>query len=98
LIKAATHFARGGRTVNQITLKEMILLRVFDVHAEVIKNPDHTLMLKRVKKWEAKHEAISAGSVVALRTDWSKRWPDAFAMGNKDEKAWPIIQAGAFPR
>ena len=35
------HFVRGGRPVDQITLKEMILLLVLiDVHAEVEKNPD----------------------------------------------------------
>jgi kynurenine formamidase len=32
------HFQRGGRTVDQITLKEMILpLVVIDVHEEVVK-------------------------------------------------------------
>jgi len=81
------HFVRGGRPVDQITLKEMILLLVLiDVHAEVEKNPDYTLSLERVKKWEKNHNPIEAGSFVALRTDWSKRWPDATAMENKDAK------------
>ena len=81
------HFVRGGRTVDQITLKEMILpLVVMDVHAEVSKNPDYTLSVERIKKWESDHGPIPARSFVALRTDWSKRWPDAAAMQNKDEK------------
>jgi kynurenine formamidase len=29
---------------------------------------------------------IAASSFVALRTDWSKRWPDGAAMQNKDAK------------
>ncbi|MGH8164303.1 MAG: cyclase family protein [Rhodanobacteraceae bacterium] len=81
------HFAKGGRTVDQIALKEMILpLVVFDVHKEVARNPDYTLTVERIKKWEVEHGRIPAGAFVAMRTDWSKRWPDAAAMQNKDGK------------
>jgi kynurenine formamidase len=79
------HFVKGLRTVDQIELKEMILpLVVIDVHEEAAKNPDYTLTLERVKKWEADHGPIPAGSFVAMRTDWSKRWPDPAKMANKD--------------
>ena len=81
------HFKKGGRTVDQITLKEMILpLVVFDVHEEVAQNPDYTLTVERIKQWETDHGTIPAGAFVALRTDWSKRWPDGAAMQNKDAK------------
>ncbi|MDQ3119299.1 MAG: cyclase family protein [Verrucomicrobiota bacterium] len=79
------HFSKGLRTVDQIELKEMILpLVVIDVHEEVAKDPDYTLKLERVKKWETKHGPIPAGAFVAMRTDWSKRWPETKAMENKD--------------
>jgi kynurenine formamidase len=79
------HFIRGLRTVDQIPLQEMMLpLVVIDVHAEATKNPDYTLSLERVKKWEAEHGVIPTGAFVAMRTDWSKRWPDGAAMENKD--------------
>jgi kynurenine formamidase len=79
------HFVRGLRTVDQIPLQEMVLpLVVIDVHAEVAKNSDYTLSLEGVKKWEAEHGPIPAGAFVAMRTDWSKRWPDGAAMDNKD--------------
>ena len=81
------HFVKGLRTVDQIELKEMMLpLVVIDVHAEAAKDPDYTLTLERVKKWEADHGPIPAGAFVAMRTDWSKRWPDAAKMENKDEQ------------
>lgn len=84
-IDPPAHFARGLRTVDQIELKEMILpLAVIDVHTETSKNPDYTLTMERVKKWESDHGPIPAGAFVALRTDWSKRWPDGGAMENKD--------------
>ena len=79
------HFIKGLRTIDQITLQEMILpLVVIDVHTECGKNPDYTLPLERVKKWEADHGPIPASSFVAMRTDWSKKWPDGSAMENKD--------------
>ncbi|HXM74445.1 MAG TPA: cyclase family protein [Chthoniobacterales bacterium] len=81
------HFMKGLRTVDQIDLKEMILpLVVVDVHEDVAKNPDYTLSTERVKKWETDHGQIPVGAFVAMRTDWSKRWPDAAKMENKDSK------------
>ena len=81
------HFARGLRTVDQIELREMILpLVVIDVHEEAARNPDYKLTLERVKKWESEHGQIPAGAFVAMRTDWSKRWPDNAAMANKDKE------------
>jgi kynurenine formamidase len=79
------HFVKGLRTVDQIDPKEMILpLVVVDVQEECAKNPDYTLSLERVKRWETDHGQIPPGAFVAMRSDWSKRWPDADKMANKD--------------
>lgn len=79
------HFIKGLRTVDQISPKEMIMpLVVLDVHDKVARNPDYTIALADVKAWEAKHGKIPQGAFVAMRTDWSKRWPDIAAMQNKD--------------
>jgi len=79
------HFARGLRTVDEIDLKEMILpLVVLDVHETVRANPDYTIAMKDVERWEQKHGPIPEKAFVALRTDWSRRWPDAAKMRNED--------------
>lgn len=79
------HFIKGLRTVDQIDLKEAIApLVVIDVHEKVAKNPDYTITMDDVKAWEAKHGEIPEGAFVAMRTDWSKRWPNAAAMRNQD--------------
>jgi kynurenine formamidase len=79
------HFIKGLRTVDQIDPKEMILpLVAIDVHEEAAKNPDYTLSLERVKKWKKDHGQIPTGAFVAMRTDWSTRWPDVAKMENKD--------------
>jgi len=92
------HFHKGLRTVDQIELKEMILpLVCIDVHEECAKNADYTLALERVKKWETDHGKIPAGAFVAMRTDWSKRWPDAEKMANKDEHGVAHYPGWSFP-
>lgn len=81
------HFAQGLRTVDEIPVKEMIMpLVVLDVHERVIKNPDDVVTLDDVKRWESRHGKIPSGSFVAMRTDWSKRWPDRKAMENRDSR------------
>jgi kynurenine formamidase len=80
------HFSKGGRTVDEIDPKEMVMpLVVLDVHDKVARNPDYVLSVDDVKAWEARHGAVPRHAFVAMRTDWSKRWAagDA-AMANKD--------------
>jgi kynurenine formamidase len=84
-IDPPAHFHEGLRTVDQIPPKEMVLpLVVIDVHAKVAANPDYTLTLEDVQAWEAKHGRIPQHAFVAMRTDWSKRWPNQDAMQNRD--------------
>lgn len=84
-IDAPAHFHEGLRTVDQIPITQMVLpLVVIDVHAKVAANPDYTLSLDDVRAWEAKHGRIPQHAFVAMRTDWSKRWPDQAAMQNLD--------------
>jgi kynurenine formamidase len=87
-IDPPAHFAEGGRTVDEITPKEMIMpLVVLDVHAKAARNPDYVLTLDDVKAWEARNGPVPEHAFVAMRTDWAKRWAggDA-AMANKDRK------------
>jgi kynurenine formamidase len=81
------HFVKGLRTVDQISLKEMILpLVIIDVHEKVATNPDYTLTMADITAWEEQHNQIPEQAFVAMRTDWSKRWPDPLAMANKDDQ------------
>ena len=64
----------------------LLPLVVLDIHEQVAKNPDYTIRMDDVRDWEARHGTIPQGAFVALRTDWSKRWPDAKAMRNEDDK------------
>jgi kynurenine formamidase len=86
-VDAPSHMLPGGKTVDQISLKEMLLpLVVIDVHEKVEKNPDYILTSEDIISWEDRNGRIPQGAFVALRTDWSKRWPDNDAMHNLDEE------------
>ncbi len=86
-IDTPAHFHQGLRTTDQIDPKEMLLpLVVLDVHRQVEKNPDYVVALADVHDWEARHGRIPEHAFVAMRTDWSRRWPNDAAMQNLDAK------------
>lgn len=89
-VDAPAHFCQGKRTLDQIPLDEMVLpLVVIDIHEKVAKNPDYILTVDDLMSWEDQYGKIPSKSFVALRTDWSKRWPNQAAMLNKDEMGVP---------
>ena len=46
--------------------------------------PDTAVTMEDIEAWEAEHGRIPEGAFVALRTDWSQRWPDNDALNNFD--------------
>jgi kynurenine formamidase len=79
------HFYQGKTTVDRIDPKDMVMpLVVLDVHEKAARNPDYVLSLDDVRDWEKRHGPIPKGAFVAMRTDWSKRWPDDAALANRD--------------
>jgi kynurenine formamidase len=69
------HFDPGGKTMDQIPLKQMILpLVVFDITPMLKTDPNHALSLEDVKAWERSHGRVPAGSFAAVRTDMYKDW------------------------
>lgn len=81
------HFHDGLKTVDRIDPKDMLMpLVVLDVHEKAARNPDYTITLDDVRAWEQKHGRVPEHAFVAMRTDWSRRWPDAAAMANRDAK------------
>ena len=80
-----SHFHKGLRSLDEIELKEMMApLIVINVADKVAANPDYELTIDDAKAWEAKYGPIPAGAFVAMRSDWSKRWPNVDAYFNKD--------------
>ncbi len=51
-------------------------LVVISIVPQVRKNPVYALSVNDIKAFERKHGRIPEGSVVMVRSDWSKRWTD----------------------
>lgn len=86
-IDAPIHFVSGNqRHVEDLELKELVLpLVVIDKSKEAAEDNDFTLTKEDVLAFEALHGEVEAGTFVALRTDWGKRWPDKEAFYNQDK-------------
>ena len=50
-------------------------LVVISIVPQVRKDFNYSLKVSDIRAWEIKHGTIPAGSVVFVRSDWSKRWP-----------------------
>jgi kynurenine formamidase len=55
------------------TLRPLVVISIVPRLAE---NPNYALQVTDILAWEEHHGRIPAGSVVFVRSDWSKRWPD----------------------
>lgn len=85
-IDPPVHFYKDDdRYVEDLPLKDLVLpLVVIDFSQQAAKDPDASLSVKDIKAWEKTHGNIPEGSFVALRTDWSKRWPSQEKFANPD--------------
>lgn len=72
-LDAPAHVVPGGRTIDQLTLKELIVpCVVIDVSNE--SSETYVAMPEVVKKFEQEHGTIPAQSVVIFCTGWDKKW------------------------
>jgi kynurenine formamidase len=51
-------------------------LVVMSIVEQLKSNPNYALQVADIEAWEARHGRIPEGSVVFVRSDWSKAWPD----------------------
>jgi kynurenine formamidase len=76
-IDAPVHFAQGRWSVEQIPLEQLIGdAAVIDVSAKCATQPDYQVTPADLMEWEQAHGSLN-GAIVLIRTDYSKRWPDA---------------------
>lgn len=51
-------------------------LVVISIVEQVRTDPNYALQVADIETWEKKHGRIPEGSVIFVRSDWSKAWPD----------------------
>ena len=76
-LDAPIHFSERGNTVDKVSLTQLIgPAVVIDVSAKAAANRDYRMTADDVHQFERTHGAIKAGTIVLLRTGWSKHWPN----------------------
>ena len=79
-LDAPIHFHARGRSVDALPLEQLVAPGiVIDVSAQAKSNRDYVLTSADVTAFEAAHGRIAEGTIVLLRTGWSRYWPDAKA-------------------
>jgi len=97
-LDAPVHFAQGHWTVEQIPLDRLIgSAVVVDVSAASAANADYQVSIADFTGWEGTHGAIEPDSIVLIRTDFAKRWPDARSYLGTDEKGEGAVAKLHFP-
>ena len=101
-LDAPFHFSESGRTTEQIPLEQLIAAAaVIDATAAAAKDRDYRLTVEDVRRFEATHGAIVPGTIVLMRTGWSRHWPNAKAYlgddtpGDASKLSFPSFGADA---
>lgn len=82
---APSHMVKGGRTLDQIELAEMVMpMCIIDMEDACAANPDYILTVQDILDWEQVCGRIPEGALVIFKSGWSKRSPET--MDNLDEQ------------
>jgi kynurenine formamidase len=76
-LDAPIHFAENGMTTDRVPLEQLVAPAVvIDASAKAAADPVYRLTREDVLAFERRHGRIDRGTIVLLRTGWSRRWPD----------------------
>ncbi len=81
------HFVPGGALSEAYGVDQLVFpLCVVDVSGKVKEDVHYAVTVQDIQDYESQYGPIPDGAFVALRTDWSKRWPDMNALSNFDSE------------
>jgi kynurenine formamidase len=76
-LDAPVHFATAGRTAGDLPLEQLLgPAVVIDVTRQAEADAAYRVTRADVEAFEARHGRIAPGTIVLVRTGWSRRWPD----------------------
>jgi kynurenine formamidase len=96
-LDAPMHFAEGRWSVEQIPLEQLVgPAAVVDVSTVSATQPDYQVTVADLTAWEQAHGSLS-GRIVLVRTDYSRRWPDAARYLGTAERGEAAVPKLHFP-
>ncbi|MBQ3275767.1 MAG: cyclase family protein [Oscillospiraceae bacterium] len=91
------HFVKGAPLSESFGVMDGVFpLCVVDITEKVAEDPHYAVTAQDIRDYEAEYGPIPDGAFVALRTDWSKRWPDMNALsgiaedGSENFPGWSL--------
>lgn len=91
------HFVKDAPYAEAFGMKDAVFpLCVVDISEKVRNNPTYCVTAEDLKAYEQAYGEIPDGAFVALRTDWSRNWPDMDAMsgtaadGSENFPGWSL--------
>ena len=91
------HFAHDGALSEKFGVTDGVYpLCVIDLTEKVKADPCYVATAEDIMEYEKKYGKIPDGAFVALRTDWSKKWPDMDALsgiaedGSENFPGWSL--------
>jgi kynurenine formamidase len=97
-LDAPVHFASGKHAVDGIPLDQLVgFAAVVDVAAKCEANADYLVTQADLEAWERTHGQIPTGAILLIRTDFSKRWPDAARYLGTAERGAQAVPKLHFP-
>ena len=80
-----SHFVKDGVSSEAFGVRDLVFpLCVVDISKKVEQDVHYAVTEADIREYEAQYGPIPDGAFVALRTDWSKRWPSMDALSNFD--------------
>ena len=97
-LDAPIHFAEGRKTVDQLTLDQLIgPAMVIDVSETALTDRDYQVTVEDLEGWEAKYGPIPEASIVLIRTGYGRYWPDAEKYMGTAERGQEAVAQLHFP-
>ncbi len=91
------HFVKGADLSDKFTVKDAVFpLCIVDVTEKVKADPTYVVTADDIREYEKTYGPIPDGAFVAIRTDWSKNWPDMNALsgiaedGSENFPGWSL--------
>ena len=97
-VDAPIHFAQGRQTVDRIPLERLVGPAVMvDVTEAASRDPDYQVTVADIEAAESRDGLIADGSIVLIRTGYSRRWPEAASYLGTAERGAGAVAKLHFP-
>jgi kynurenine formamidase len=97
-IDAPIHFAQGAKTVDAISLEQLIASAIkIDVSAKAASNRDYQISVEDLLGWEEQNGKIPEQSIILLQTGYGKFWADKKNYLGTDRRGQEAVAELHFP-